>query len=98
MSELDRQMWQTLHCLGCDAVDFVATMELRIKPGGGSTTSQTGWQCAGCGQKADMPGMQRKLTVAQRRRELADLEAELEREEPTKAPHTGFREPSLPRG
>ena len=81
MNELERQSWQTLHCLGCDAVDFVTIMELRVKSGGGSTTSQTGWQCASCGQKADMPGMQRKLMVAQRRRELEVLEAELEQEQ-----------------
>ena len=92
MTDLEMQSWQTLHCVGCPSAQFVALVELRIKPGGGSTANQAGWQCASCGAKADIPAMQRALTLAQRRRELEALEAELERDDPTPQPvRPGYR-------
>jgi hypothetical protein len=78
--------WETLECPQCRGTHFLSRHSLRQKPGSGITAEAQGWQCAGCGNEANLVTMQRQLRVRAQRAQLAALEAELGAEPTPTAP------------
>ena len=73
--------WEQLTCPQCSGRTFLAVVHLRAKYGSGTTTEYAGWQCSGCGGRADVLEMQRVAHLKQRKAELEALEAEIGQQE-----------------
>jgi hypothetical protein len=88
--------WDNLACPHCSAETFIPVMHLKAKYGAGTTTEQAGWQCSGCGTKADVLEMQNAAYLRQRKADLAALEAEVAQHQPAARPATSGS-PNSPR-
>jgi len=74
--------WEKLACT-CGCREFVAKVTINWKPGGGTTTTPAGHRCRDCGADVDAAGLIKVAERAQKRRELAQLQADLAEPLPT---------------
>ena len=68
--------WTTLKC-ECGSEQFLAVMHLRFKEGGGTTPQPSGYMCAQCHTIADAAYLIGRVTLARKRREVAELQEEI---------------------
>ena len=72
--------WVDLTC-PCGSTRFCQTFSLRWHPGGGSSTGAPQYQCADCHAVADVAQMRRRVERQRLKRQVEELEEQLDAEE-----------------